>query len=96
VGSQLGVSDERLLALERWDESDLFAHRERIALAYADAMTMTDRDVDDELFAQIRSEFDEEEIVELTAAIAWENASSKFNRALRVPAQGLWDQVRAR
>jgi len=22
--------------------------------------------------------------------IAWENASSKFNRALQVPSQGLW------
>jgi hypothetical protein len=26
--------------------------------------------------------------------IAWENSSSKFNRALRVPAQGLWGHVR--
>jgi hypothetical protein len=28
--------------------------------------------------------------VELTATIAWENASSKYNRALRIPSQGLW------
>jgi alkylhydroperoxidase family enzyme len=53
-------------------------------------MTLSDRDVDDELFDRVRREFDEEEIVELTAVIAWENSSSKFNRALRVPAQGLW------
>jgi len=32
--------------------------------------------------------------VELTALIAWENASSRFNRALRIPSQGLWRQGR--
>jgi alkylhydroperoxidase family enzyme len=53
-------------------------------------MTMTDRDVDDELFARVQSFFNDDEIIELTAVIAWENASSKFNRALRVPSQGLW------
>jgi alkylhydroperoxidase family enzyme len=46
--------------------------------------------VDDDLFARLRAHFDDDAIVELTATIAWENASSKFNRALRVPSQGLW------
>ena len=32
-------------------------------------------------------------LVELTATIAWENASSKFNRALRVPSQQLWQRA---
>jgi alkylhydroperoxidase family enzyme len=63
---------------------------ERTALEYADAMTITDREVDDALFARLRSLFDDDAIVELTATIAWENSSSKFNRALRVPSQGLW------
>ena len=53
-------------------------------------MTITGRDVDDELFARLREHFEDDALVELTATIAWENASSKFNRALRVPAQGLW------
>jgi alkylhydroperoxidase family enzyme len=61
-----------------------------VALAFADAITLSDQDVHDELFQQVRDEFDEDAIVELTATIAWENFSSKFNRALRVPAQGLW------
>jgi hypothetical protein len=33
--------------------------------------------------------------VELTAIVAWENASSKFNRAFRVPSQGLWTRAPA-
>lgn len=53
-------------------------------------MTLTDHDADDALFARLRDVFDDETLVELTATIAWENASAKFNRALRVPSQGLW------
>ncbi|HEU5433643.1 MAG TPA: hypothetical protein VFU81_18390 [Thermomicrobiales bacterium] len=68
----------------------MFDDAERAALAYADAMTITERDVDDDLFARLRRHYDDDAIVELTETIAWENASSKFNRALRVPSQGLW------
>jgi alkylhydroperoxidase family enzyme len=53
-------------------------------------MTITGREVSDELFARLREFYDDDALVELTAIIAWENASSKFNRALRVPSQGLW------
>ena len=70
--------------------SPLFDDRERTALEYADSMTITGRDVSDELFARVRRYFDEDAIVELTEVVAWENASAKFNRALRIPSQGLW------
>jgi alkylhydroperoxidase family enzyme len=53
-------------------------------------MTITGREVSDELFARLRRFYDDDALVELTAVIAWENASSKFNRALRVPSQELW------
>jgi alkylhydroperoxidase family enzyme len=53
-------------------------------------MTTTGRDVSEELFSRLREYYDEDALVELTATIAWENASSKFNRALRVPSQKLW------
>jgi len=53
-------------------------------------MTVTGLDVSDELFARLREFYADDEIVELTEAVAWENASSKFNRALRIPSQGLW------
>jgi alkylhydroperoxidase family enzyme len=71
----------------------LFDEREKTALAYADAITLSDRDVVDDLFAQVRRFFDEEQTVELTEIIAWENASSKFNRAMRIPSQGLWKRA---
>ena len=53
-------------------------------------MTITGHEVSDELFARIRAIYDEDAIVELTEIIAWENASAKFNRALRIPSQKLW------
>jgi alkylhydroperoxidase family enzyme len=96
VGSELGVSEEKILALNGYAESPLYDAKEKAALEYADAITLSDRDVDDGLFARVRGFFDEEALVELTAIIAWENSSSKFNRALRVPSQGLWERVRSR
>jgi alkylhydroperoxidase family enzyme len=90
VGSELGVSDEKILALERYAESPLYGEMERAALEYADAITLSDREVSEELFERVRAFFDDDALVELTAVIAWENSSSKFNRALRVPSQDLW------
>lgn len=86
----MGISNEKILALDEYATNTLYDERERTALEYADAMTLSDRDVEDELFVRVRRFFDDDAVVELTAAIAWENSSSKFNRALRVPSQGLW------
>ena len=90
MSSQLGASDAKIDALTDYANSDLYTQAERVALEFADAMTITGRDVGDELFERLRRLFDEDALVELTATIAWENASSKFNRALRVPSQQLW------
>jgi alkylhydroperoxidase family enzyme len=90
VGSKLGISDEKLLALADYATSPLYNEVERMTLEYADSMTITGREVSDAFFARLRQFYDEEALVELTEIIAWENASSKFNRALRIPSQHLW------
>jgi alkylhydroperoxidase family enzyme len=77
-----------LAAAAAWRESSLFSERERVALDYAERITITGEDVDDELFGRVAALFGEAEIVELTAAIALENFRSKFNPTLRVEAQG--------
>ena len=94
MGSSLGLSEEKILALPDYATSPHYDDAERVALEYADAMTLSDREVEDELFARLRCFYDDDALVELTAVIAWENASSKFNRALRVPSQGLWRRSR--
>jgi AhpD family alkylhydroperoxidase len=83
-----GVAMEKVQALEDWQSSNLFDERERIALDYAEAMTLSDRGVDDGLMARLRQHFDDDAVVELTALIAFQNLSSKFNAALAVPPQG--------
>jgi alkylhydroperoxidase family enzyme len=55
---------------------------------YAEAMTITGQKVTDELFAEVRRHFSEDQVVELTAAVALENFRSKFNVALGVESQG--------
>ena len=90
MGSQLGISDEKILALADYATSPHYSEVERVTLAYADAMTITGREVSDEFFARLRQFYTDDELVELTEIIAWENASSKFNRALHIPSQRLW------
>lgn len=90
MGSKLGLSEEKILALADYATSPLYDEAERAALEYADCMTLSGRDVGDDLFARLRRFYGDDALVELTATIAWENASSKFNRALRIPSQGLW------
>ena len=45
MGSALGVSDEKILALESYAASPLYDERVRVALEYADAITLSERDV---------------------------------------------------
>lgn len=78
-----------LAALPGFGSSPLFSERERAALAYAEAATDPAKRVDEACFARLRAHFDEQAILELTALVAFQNLSSKFNAALAVPAQGL-------
>ena len=93
MGSELEIPDEKILALGEYATSRFYDEKERAALEYADAVTLSDRDVGDDLFERVRERFGDA-LVELTAVIAWENSSSKFNRALHVPSQGLWRRER--
>lgn len=83
-----GASEEKIRQIAEHRASPLFSDRERVALEYAEAMTITGQKVTDELFARARTHFSEAEIVELTAAAALENFRSKFNVALGVESQG--------
>jgi AhpD family alkylhydroperoxidase len=83
-----GASTEKVDALNCWRQSDLFDERERAALDYAEAMTYSDRGVDDALMARLKRLFDDDAVVELTGLIAFQNLSSKFNSALAVAPQG--------
>ena len=78
------------MLLDDYAQRPLFTDAEKVALDYADAITDTRRDVDDELFARLQRHYDDDTIAEMTRIIAWETASSRFNRAFRIPSQGFW------
>jgi alkylhydroperoxidase family enzyme len=80
--------NEKLAAVTQWRDSALFTEPERLALEYAERVTITDQSVDVAFFARLQPHYSEAQIVELTAAIAFENFRSKFNPPLGVEAQG--------
>ena len=91
LGSQIcrnsGFSDEELLALPRYRESELFTEREKLALDYAVGVMRTPVDVTDELFARMKEHFTDEQLVEITALLTVVNLD-RFNAAFGVGAAG--------
>jgi alkylhydroperoxidase family enzyme len=83
-----GSSEEKIRQVPDFRVSPHFDDGERAALELAEAMTITDRTVTDELVARVRRHFSEAQLVELAAAVALENFRSKFNVALGIEAQG--------
>jgi len=83
-----GVTAQELDALPDATQSDLFSERERAALAYAEAVTLSDA-VSDGVFSDLKRYFNDDEIVELTALVTFEICVSKFNRALEIEGQGI-------
>jgi AhpD family alkylhydroperoxidase len=81
-------SMDKVNKLEHWRDSAAFNGKEKIALEYTEAVTYSDRQVTDELMEGLKGFFNDDEIVELTGLIAFQNLSSKFNSALDVPPQG--------
>ena len=83
-----GASEDKVRQVESWATSPLYTDAERVALEFAETMTITGRKMTDELFARARRHYSEPQLVELAAAAALENFRSKFNVALGIEAQG--------
>jgi len=83
-----GITETQLRELHVHRDSSAFSEAERVALDYAEAMSRTPVEVGDDGFAALRAHYDERQIVELTALIAWENQRARSNAALGVTAQG--------
>lgn len=83
-----GLSDEQLLALPGYRDSQLFSDLDKLVLDYAVGMSRTPVEVSDELFNALRQHFDDAQLVELTSVIALENLRGRFNLALGIGATG--------
>jgi len=85
-----GFSDDELLALPRYRDSDLFSEREKLALDYAVAVMRTPVEVTDELFAHMKEQFSDEQLVEITALLTVVNLD-RFNAAFGIASAGFSD-----
>ena len=83
-----GASAEKIAALPNYRDSELFSDTEKLVLEYADGMTHTPVEVQDALFAKLREKFNDAQLVELTATLAWENYRARFDHAFSVEAEG--------
>lgn len=91
LGSQIcrnsGLSDEELIALPRYRTSGLFSEREKLALDYTVGVMRTPVDVPDDLFAQVKEHFTDEQLVEITALLTVVNLD-RFNAAFGIGSAG--------
>ncbi|MGA8245283.1 MAG: carboxymuconolactone decarboxylase family protein [Nocardioides sp.] len=74
--------------IPRWHESDVFSPLEREVLTYAEAMTVTEPVVSDELVASLRQQLGDAAVIELTAVIAFANLTTRSNVALGIESDG--------
>jgi AhpD family alkylhydroperoxidase len=83
-----GETEQRLYMVSAWrDASNLYSPRERAALAWAEAVTrLVDQRVPDEVYEQVRAEFGEMELAQLTLAVVSINGWNRLNLAFHTPA----------
>jgi AhpD family alkylhydroperoxidase len=85
-----GETEQRLYLLDAWHEAaHLYTERERAALAWTEAVTrLGEARVPDAVYAQVRAQFTDAELVYLTLAVTAINSWNRMNIAFRVEAGG--------
>jgi AhpD family alkylhydroperoxidase len=80
-----GEDTQRMYSLDAWRETPYYTDRERAALAWAEAVTnITDGHAPDEVFEETRQYFSEEELADLTLAVATINSWNRLSIAFRI------------
>lgn len=80
----LGETEQRLYELNAWRETPFYSERERAALAWAETLTLvSETHVPDNAYEDVRKQFSEKEVVDLTYAIATINSWNRIAIALR-------------
>jgi AhpD family alkylhydroperoxidase len=79
-----GESEQRLYLLSAWRECPFYSDRERAALAWTEALTtLANGNVPEETYEYARSQFSEQELVDLTMAVVAINGANRINMAFR-------------
>jgi alkylhydroperoxidase family enzyme len=83
------LSDEKLLAVKGEDLTP-FNAKERLVIELADAMVGAPANISDDLYARLGQEFSEEQLMELSAQIAFENYRARWNRVFDVESDQIY------
>jgi alkylhydroperoxidase family enzyme len=83
-----GLDIDRLTEIHRYATSDEYTELEKLALAYADAMTATPVAVTDEQVTELDKRLGHKGLVELTYLISLENLRGRVNAAFGITDQG--------
>lgn len=89
----LGVAETKIAAVPQWQSAGCFSATERLVLAYADRLVTHRGRVPDGLFAQLKVEFSDEEILELTYITCLYDMHAVMSRALRTEFDDRLDPV---
>jgi alkylhydroperoxidase family enzyme len=84
-----GLSDDEIARLRNGDLSG-WAPAEAALLRMTDALADTPSNVSDDLYAELRRHFSEDQLIELAAAAAQENFRARWNRVFDVGSDGLY------
>lgn len=83
-----GETEQRIYLLNAWEESPLYSDRERAALLWTETLTtVSETHAPDEVYEQVRLQFSEKELVDLTVAIGMINTWNRLNVGFRTPPQ---------
>lgn len=94
MGRKAGLSDEKLHAV-LGDDMSIFNDVERVVIELADAMVTAPSNISDDLYARLRIQFSEEQLMQLSAQIAFENYRARWNRVFDVGSDELYRPTQA-
>jgi alkylhydroperoxidase family enzyme len=89
VGRKAGLTDEKLHAVLGDDRSP-FNETERLVIELADAMVTAPANISDDLYARLTKQFSEEQLMQLSAQIAFENYRARWNRVFDVESDHIY------
>ena len=91
MGRKAGLGDDKLRAV-LGDDMSIFNETERLVIELADAMVTAPANISDDFYARLRHQFSEEQLMQLSAQIAFENYRARWNRVFDVGSDQLYDR----
>ncbi|HEY7535940.1 MAG TPA: carboxymuconolactone decarboxylase family protein, partial [Thermodesulfobacteriota bacterium] len=83
ISKKMGFTEDEILEIDDPENANI-SPAEKIALKYAETVTVSPGNIPDNLFDQLKKHFSDSQIVELTILVALYNMINRFNEALKL------------